>query len=71
MVDRRPKRKQPETLDAIVLKALESPKHKYRTVQGIARETKIDEQRVRTVLRGNPRAGVLCEDQDRKGAICL
>ena len=54
MVIRNSKQRRPDTLEEIVLKALESPKYKYRTVHGIARETKIDEQRVRNVLKSSP-----------------
>ncbi len=53
MAIRTKKRKQPDTLEQVVLKALESPKYKYRTVYGIARETKIDEGRVRKVLKSS------------------
>ncbi len=54
MVNKHPKPRQLDRLDEIVLRALESPKYKYRTVQGIASETKLDEQRVRTILKNNP-----------------
>lgn len=37
-----------------MLQALESPRFKYRTVSGIANETKLDERSVREVLQRNP-----------------
>ena len=46
--------KQPLSPERAVLMALESPKYRYRTVLGIARETKIDAQRVKKVLKSNP-----------------
>lgn len=54
MAMRASRHKRPETIEEIVLRALESPKYKYRTVHGIARETKLDEQRVRKVLKASP-----------------
>jgi hypothetical protein len=54
MTIRKQKRAQPSALEQVVLKALESPKYRYRTVHGIARETKIDEGRVRKVLKSSP-----------------
>lgn len=54
MAIRKQSSKKPETLEQLVLKALNSPKYKYRTVHGIAREVKADERRVREILKASP-----------------
>jgi len=46
--------KQLALIEQVVLRALESPRYKYRTVHGIARETKLDVARVRDVLKSSP-----------------
>ncbi|WFF79200.1 hypothetical protein [Delftia tsuruhatensis] len=48
------KNRPPHIIEQQVLRALESPRFKYRTVSGIAKETKLDEESVREVLQSNP-----------------
>lgn len=54
MAIRKPQVRPSDTPEQRVLRALESPRFKYRTVSGIAKETKLDVKRVREVLQSNP-----------------
>lgn len=48
----------PPGVDVRVIAALGSPKYKYRTASGIARDIHVDAERVAKVLQSNPKVRV-------------
>lgn len=71
MANRDKSSKQLALIEQVVMKALESPRYKYRTVHGIARETKLDVARVREVLKSSPAVRQSFAKQDGEVIVCF